>query len=90
MQLSFKYQPLVKIVINKIVYIIIRFYQLFISPLTPPTCRFLPSCSCYMYQALITHGLLKGGYLGLKRLFKCRPYGPSGLDFVPPKTTKLT
>ncbi len=63
--------------------ILIRFYQKFISPLKPPTCRFYPSCSEYTYQAIARYGLLKGGWLGLKRLRRCHPWNPGGYDPVP-------
>lgn len=62
---------------------LIRFYQLVISPLTPPSCRFTPTCSQYTLEALKKHGLLKGGWLGLKRILSCHPWGKSGYDPVP-------
>jgi len=65
--------------------IIVRFYQLVISPLTPATCRFQPTCSYYMVEALQTHGLFYGGYLGIKRILSCHPWGKSGYDPVPAK-----
>ncbi len=63
--------------------LLIRFYQLFISPLTPATCRFEPTCSSYAKIALEKHGLLKGGWLALKRILSCHPWGKSGYDPVP-------
>lgn len=68
--------------------LVIKIYQLFISPLTPATCRYQPTCSSYAKEALETHGLLKGGWLGLKRIFSCHPWGGSGYDPVPPKQVK--
>ncbi|MGM8363329.1 membrane protein insertion efficiency factor YidD [Flavobacterium sp. ARAG 55.4] len=65
--------------------ILVRIYQLVISPLTPATCRFTPTCSAYMIEALKTHGLFRGSYLGLKRIFSCHPWGKSGYDPVPEK-----
>ncbi|MFI2742637.1 membrane protein insertion efficiency factor YidD [Zhouia sp. PK063] len=62
---------------------LIRFYQLFISPLTPASCRFSPTCSTYGLQALKKHGLFKGGWLTIKRISKCHPWGGSGYDPVP-------
>ena len=62
---------------------IVRFYQLFISPLTPPSCRFTPTCSQYALQALRKHGLVKGSWLTIKRLAKCHPWGGSGYDPIP-------
>ncbi|WP_173837018.1 membrane protein insertion efficiency factor YidD [Flavobacterium sp. 14A] len=65
--------------------VIVRFYQLVISPLTPASCRFEPTCSTYMIQALKEHGLFYGGYLGLKRIVSCNPWGRTGYDPVPKK-----
>ncbi|RZJ31676.1 MAG: membrane protein insertion efficiency factor YidD [Flavobacterium sp.] len=64
---------------------LVRFYQIVISPLKPQTCRFDPSCSHYMIGALKTHGLVYGGYLGVKRILSCHPWGRSGYDPVPEK-----
>lgn len=61
----------------------IRFYQTVISPLTPPSCRFTPTCSEYARQALIKHGPVVGLYLAIKRLLRCHPWGGSGYDPVP-------
>jgi uncharacterized protein len=65
--------------------LLIRFYQAAISPYTPATCRFSPTCSSYSLEALKEHGLLKGGWLGIKRISKCHPWGGSGYDPVPKK-----
>lgn len=65
--------------------VLVRFYQLVISPLTPANCRFSPTCSTYMIEALRTHGLFYGGYLGIKRIISCNPWGKSGYDPVPEK-----
>lgn len=65
--------------------VIVRFYQLIISPLTPASCRFEPTCSTYMIQALKEHGLFYGGFLGLKRIVSCNPWGKTGYDPVPKK-----
>jgi putative membrane protein insertion efficiency factor len=62
---------------------VVRFYQIVISPLTPATCRFTPTCSHYTAEALQKHGLFKGGYLGVKRILSCHPWGRSGYDPVP-------
>lgn len=59
---------------------IIRFYQKFISPLFPRSCRFYPTCSEYSVLALQKHGFFKGGYLMIKRIFKCHPFHPGGYD----------
>ena len=63
--------------------VLIRFYQLCISPYTPASCRYTPTCSVYTLQALKKHGLIKGGWLGLKRIASCHPWGKSGYDPVP-------
>lgn len=62
---------------------LINFYRMAISPMLPPSCRFEPTCSQYTYQAIARFGLKRGGWLGLKRLARCRPFGPSGYDPVP-------
>ncbi len=59
------------------------FYQKIISPLTPPSCRFTPTCSEYARQALLKHGPVKGLYLAVRRLLRCHPWGGSGYDPVP-------
>ena len=61
----------------------IRFYQHCISPYTPPSCRFQPTCSEYARQAIIKHGPIKGLWLAIKRLLRCHPWGGSGYDPVP-------
>jgi len=63
--------------------IIIKIYQLLISPLFPSSCRFTPTCSNYTVEALKKYGLFKGGWLGIKRISKCHPWGKSGHDPVP-------
>ncbi|MCK4363474.1 MAG: membrane protein insertion efficiency factor YidD [Candidatus Aminicenantes bacterium] len=62
---------------------LIRCYQMFISPLLGRHCRFYPSCSSYTYEAIKKHGLLKGVFLGGKRLLKCHPFHPGGVDLIP-------
>lgn len=61
----------------------IRIYQKFISPLTPATCRYTPTCSHYALEALKKHGPFKGGWLAIKRIVSCSPWGGSGYDPVP-------
>ncbi|MBQ7442246.1 MAG: membrane protein insertion efficiency factor YidD [Bacteroidaceae bacterium] len=61
----------------------IRFYQRFISPLTPPSCRFTPTCSQYAIEALRKHGPIKGTYLAVRRILRCHPWGGYGYDPVP-------
>jgi hypothetical protein len=62
---------------------LIRFYQNTFSSVLPPTCRFEPSCSQYAYEAVEKYGVLKGGWLALKRLSRCHPLNPGGYDPVP-------
>ena len=69
--------------LNKILIAIIRFYQLCISPLLGPHCRFSPTCSEYAVQALKTHGVIKGIYLTVTRISKCHPFHTGGHDPVP-------
>ncbi|MDD2388701.1 MAG: membrane protein insertion efficiency factor YidD [Desulfobacterales bacterium] len=69
--------------IRRILLFIIKIYQYLISPLFGPVCRFYPSCSEYAYQAIKTHGVMKGGVLSLKRLVKCHPFHEGGYDPVP-------
>ncbi|MDA0178608.1 membrane protein insertion efficiency factor YidD [Mesoflavibacter profundi] len=73
-----------KLIIKPFLFLI-KIYQTFISPFTPNTCRYQPTCSHYAKEALLTHGLLKGGWLSLKRIFSCHPFGGKGFDPVPPK-----
>ncbi|MCE0507095.1 MULTISPECIES: membrane protein insertion efficiency factor YidD [unclassified Roseivivax] len=59
-------------------------YRLFLSPWLGRSCRFDPSCSRYALEALETHGALRGGWLALRRIARCHPWGGSGIDDVPP------
>jgi uncharacterized protein len=68
---------------QKIFIAIIRFYQTVVSPLKPPTCRFYPTCSHYGLEAIKRFGPIKGGWLTIKRIGKCHPLHPGGLDPVP-------
>ena len=61
----------------------IKFYQRCISPMTPPSCRFKPTCSQYAIEALRKHGVFKGLYLAVRRILRCHPWGGSGYDPVP-------
>ncbi|MFI3318646.1 MAG: membrane protein insertion efficiency factor YidD [Rikenellaceae bacterium] len=63
--------------------LLVRLYQRCISPLTPPSCRFVPTCSEYALTALRRYGAIKGGWLALKRIARCHPWGGSGYDPVP-------
>lgn len=62
---------------------VIRLYQRWISPYTPPSCRFFPSCSQYAAEAVNRYGLLRGGWLAVRRLLRCHPFHPGGDDPVP-------
>ena len=66
---------------------LIRFYQRGISPVLPPSCRFHPTCSAYAHEAIDRFGAGRGSWLAFRRLIRCRPFGPSGYDPVPPETT---
>ncbi len=63
--------------------ILIKLYQLLISPLFPSSCRYTPTCSNYTLEALKKYGVLKGSWLGIKRILRCHPWGGSGYDPVP-------
>ncbi|MFR8071045.1 MAG: membrane protein insertion efficiency factor YidD [Anaerovoracaceae bacterium] len=65
---------------KRILILIIKGYQKFISPLFPPTFRFYPTCSTYFIQALEKYGFFKGSYLGVRRLLRCHPFNPGGYD----------
>lgn len=61
----------------------IALYRRWISPLLPPACRFRPTCSEYAYEAVAVHGVLRGGWLAVRRLVRCGPWHPGGWDPVP-------
>jgi len=63
--------------------LLIRFYQRWVSPLFPNTCRYHPSCSQYTYEAIEKYGLFKGTLLGAWRILRCNPYSKGGFDYVP-------
>ena len=65
--------------------LLVRFYQVAISPYTPASCRYNPSCSHYTVEALKRHGLFYGGWLSVKRIFSCHPWSKGGYDPVPEK-----
>ena len=62
---------------------IIKFYKIFVSPILPPACKYYPTCSVYSIQAIKRFGLIKGGYLSLKRILSCNPFSNGGFDPVP-------
>ena len=69
--------------VAKVMLALIAFYRNCISPFTPPTCRFTPTCSQYAVEAIQKHGPFKGGWLALRRILRCHPFGGSGYDPVP-------
>lgn len=69
--------------IAKIMLGLIRFYQYAVSPLIPPRCRYTPTCSQYALEAVKKYGALEGGWLAVKRIARCHPFGGSGHDPVP-------
>lgn len=74
--------------LKQIIILPIRFYQKVISPMIGPKCRFQPTCSHYMVGAIMEWGIIRGIWMGLKRIFKCHPWGPHGHDPVPKKDKK--
>ena len=70
-------------VFQKIFIAILWLYKVCISPYLPMACRFYPTCSVYMMEAIETHGFMSGVWLGIKRLGRCQPFGADGIDFVP-------
>lgn len=69
-------------ILKSIILKLIKFYQTFISVNLGENCRFWPSCSQYTMEAIEKYGLLKGSFLGLKRIFKCHPFHPGGVDLL--------
>jgi putative membrane protein insertion efficiency factor len=65
--------------------LLLRAYRLLVSPLYGQTCRYYPSCSAYAIDAIETHGAVKGSWLALRRLGRCHPWTPGGVDLVPPR-----
>lgn len=74
---------------KKILILLVRFYQKFLSPLCPGVCRYSPTCSQYMIEAIKIYGIYKGVLLGIKRILRCHPWGGSGFDPVPMPKEKL-
>lgn len=61
---------------------LLRFYKAAVSPLLPPSCRFMPTCSEYAMEAVQKYGALRGGWMGIRRLLRCHPFHPGGFDPV--------
>lgn len=72
-----------KKILTKFMLMLIRFYQQCISPFTPAACRYTPTCSQYAVEAIQKYGPFKGGWMALKRILRCNPFGGSGYDPVP-------
>jgi putative membrane protein insertion efficiency factor len=62
---------------------LVRGYQIVLSPLLPPACRYYPSCSAYAIEALERHGAIRGSWLAIRRIARCNPFRPGGFDPVP-------
>jgi len=67
---------------KKMAIMMIKFYRSFISPLKPPTCRFMPTCSEYALQAIEKYGIIRGGSMAIRRILRCHPFHPGGYDPV--------
>lgn len=75
---------------KKVLIFLINFYQRNISPLKKrPTCKYLPTCSCYGKEAIEKHGAFKGSFLTIYRILRCNPFSKGGYDPVPPKKIKM-
>jgi putative membrane protein insertion efficiency factor len=85
---NIEFMGVVRKIISWILVMLVKFYQSAISPLFPSACRYTPTCSTYMIQAIKIHGPWKGFIMGLKRFSRCHPWGGSGFDPVPPKEHK--
>ncbi|MCY7344188.1 MAG: membrane protein insertion efficiency factor YidD [Pseudonocardia sp.] len=71
-------------ILTRALIVLIRGYQRWVSPALPPSCRFYPTCSAYAVESLQVHGILRGTWLTLRRLLRCGPWHPGGIDRVPP------
>lgn len=65
---------------KKLLIILIKIYQKYISPLKPPSCRFYPTCSQYAIDAVLKYGTIKGSFMAIRRIIKCHPFNPGGYD----------
>lgn len=77
---------MLRVIFQKILILLVRIYQYTLSPFLGNNCRHTPTCSNYTIEAIEVHGPLKGGWMGLKRIARCNPWGTSGYDPVPPCT----
>ncbi|HET8539810.1 MAG TPA: membrane protein insertion efficiency factor YidD [Anaeromyxobacter sp.] len=69
--------------IRRVLLLLVKAYRRLVSPMLPPSCRFYPSCSAYAEAAVARHGALRGGWLAARRLARCHPFHPGGIDPVP-------
>jgi putative membrane protein insertion efficiency factor len=69
---------------RRLVVLLFRLYRIVVSPIYGPTCRFYPTCSEYGMTAVERHGVIRGGWLAVRRLLRCHPWNPGGVDLVPP------
>ena len=76
-------RPSLRTLVRRPVIWLLRAYQLVLSPMTPQSCRFYPSCSAYAITAIERFGVLKGSWLAARRLLRCHPWNPGGVDHVP-------
>jgi len=74
---------------RKLLLIVIRGYQIVLSPIMGQNCRFYPTCSCYAHTAIERYGAFKGTYLAIRRILRCHPWHPGGMDPVPELKTEL-
>ena len=81
--ISWVWNHTIGFVLTWVLIVVIRGYQIAISPLLPPSCRFHPSCSTYAREAIERYGALRGTALGLRRLLRCHPFHEGGIDPVP-------
>jgi putative membrane protein insertion efficiency factor len=72
-----------EVFLRQVVVLPIRAYRLVLSPLFPPACRFEPTCSKYSVEAVLGHGILRGGWLAMRRILRCHPWSDAGIDQVP-------
>ncbi|MEZ5980199.1 MAG: membrane protein insertion efficiency factor YidD [Planctomycetota bacterium] len=77
------------VVLRRALVLPIVFYRRFVTPYTPATCRFRPTCSAYAEEAVLVHGVLRGSWLAFRRILRCHPFGPPpGPDPVPPPDSR--
>lgn len=69
--------------LKRILLSLIQFYRKGVSPFTPPSCRYVPTCSAYAMEAIEKHGAFRGGWLSVRRILRCHPFGSHGYDPVP-------